>query len=115
MSLCSVLANWNLSTISDTCKDLGAYFTYCINIEGATGCKSIPQRRPKSLEECKQGCIAYTGEGTCVLASLHKETLRAERGICHFLVKMNTPDMYLNVCKVDSGTSTTAMCTVGKL
>ena len=49
-------------------QNVGAYFTYCINIEGGTGCKALPQRRVKSLEECKQW------GGTYVVPSLHKET-----------------------------------------
>jgi hypothetical protein len=68
-----------------------------------------------NLEACKQQCIAYKGEGTCVLASFDNESPISEQGTCILLHKMNTPDVYLNVCKLDSDIGTTARCTVGKL
>ena len=99
--------------ISDTCKNLGHHSTACVRIEGATGCKDHIYKEDILLEPCKQGCIAWAGMGTCVLAVHDKKDVGAEKGTCLFILKMNTPDVNLNVCKVPNRGSTTSRCTVG--
>ena len=65
--------------------------------------------RVDNLEACEQQCIAYKGNGTCVLSSFFKQ-----KRICKVVLTMNKPDVYLNVCKIDSKMATTARCTVAK-
>ena len=83
-----------------------------MEIEGATGCKEHFYKEDLLLEPCKQGCIAFAGRGTCVLA-VHDKDVGKQEGTCTFILKMDTPDVNLNVCKVTSKRSTTARCTVG--
>ena len=83
-----------------------------MRIEGATGCKEHTFNEDILLEPCKQGCIAWAGTGTCVLA-VHGKDVGSESGPCMFLLKMDTPDVNLNVCKVIIPGTTTARCTVG--
>ena len=64
------------------------------------------------LDPCKQGCIAWAGMGTCVLA-VHDKDVGSEKGSCMFILKINTPDVNLNVCSVIIPGATTARCTVG--
>ena len=65
------------------------------------------------LEPCKQGCIAWAGEGLCVLVVHVPDRVGYGRGVCRFILKMNTPDVNLNVCQVTISDATTARCTVG--
>ena len=50
--------------------------------------------------------------GTCVLA-VHDKDVGSEKGSCMFILKINTPDVNLNVCSVIIPGATTARCTVG--
>ena len=98
---------------SDTCQELGRHqSTACVDIEGAIGCKEHTYKEGILLEPCKQGCIAWAGTGTCVLA-VHDKDVGSERGSCMFILKMDTPDVNLNVCSVIIPGTTTARCTVG--
>ena len=86
------------------------------NPPGVTGCKEIDVGI-KTLDECKRRCLSHSVQGEeCVLVFFLRDDDPAVRdGPCELIIKVETPEAFLNVCMLENDEYVSARCTGGDL
>ena len=84
------------------------------NPPGVTGCREIDVGI-KTLDDCKRSCLSHSirGEG-CVLVSFLNDPPELD-GLCGLIIKVETPEATLNVCRIEDDQYVSARCTGGDL
>ena len=69
----------------------------------------------QKLDECKRSCLSHSIRGEeCVLVSFLNDPPELD-GLCGLIIKVETPEATLNMCRIEDDQYVSARCTGGDL